>query len=990
MAGTVSIPVALLLFTVEAAAVAGIPAPAPVVQIEGGGAIEGEIGVFDETGRLLRRMTGLGYPESLAATESGRFIVADYEAGRVLELDETGAVSWTWQGREHGFRPERVAPLSSGGVLVAGEGDVAEVGRDGIVVWRTPLPLPASVVGLGPSRDGSVLLVLQNQVWRVGKGETARRLAFDGPPPFFLHGDRRPAGGLILWDHSWGRAFEVDAEGNRLVILREMAVNLPTALSLDPSGTPVYVSEAFTIRQPRSAAPVAFHVTFEPMGVIFLSATNHYALAYRRIPDGTWPDTRPQPSGPPFFLHRRLFAWLLGALLIGALLHFLRWKLYPRKALAAPGPAPATAPPAPRPVFRVLALAAFTAGLGLAAAGHFRLTHGAAPGWLSLYVCGVVLAAAASVAGPRFFRQATDPFWTAVTSAKPDLRGWPLLAASGSLVAAGTFLLFFLSARHADSVDVTGLFFSLNLLLLLTALLFASRPRGVPALLLPLGVAAVTLLYRLSEAPANTHFDFNWYAWHAWRLLTGAVTNPWESGFVAVPVIGLLPEMAGFALAGAGPVGFRLGSALFGMTAPVAAYLLGAAYRDRRTGLLAGIFLAGSLPFIHLTRIPTAGDAATASLWTLALFALAVRSNNPGWWIATGSAAGFTLCLWPAARIGPLACFVAGVLLAIRSPRQAARRWFGPLLMALALAVWISPILPLWIENPSFAFPRAESSLEIYRSGEGLKTERLQASFGAPLRNALGGFFVLNDNSTQGSISPACNDAEAILLATGLAIALVEGFSANVLLVTAFGLVLLFLGAFASSPPWYTRLLPAIPIAAILMARVVAAGLDLLPVFSRTARRAVFALAAIGAVYLSPAPNLRRYLQYETSERALWESTAVAHRLRTLPRDLRLYVLLARRPDWSLSPVFCPPRLGEILPLIWDRRLSEIHDLYTALPLPPGPKAIVVPADDSGEGARAVMALFPAARVEPIRGRRGEPLATLVRIEGSALPPDPR
>ncbi|MGE5346973.1 MAG: glycosyltransferase family 39 protein, partial [Acidithiobacillales bacterium] len=916
-----------------------------------------------------------------AVTEDGRFLVADGARDRILELDETGAISWSWRGKEDGLRPRRVVPLPSGDVLVAGDGGVAEIRRDESIAWRAPLPIPGMVAGFGQSPDGSVLLVLDNQVWRLGPDGTARRLTFDGPAPLFLHAAPRPSGGLVLWDHSWRLAYEVEARGDRLVAIREFPVTLPTTFSLDPSGVPVYISDAYTVSHLRGGTGVTFRVPFEPRAVGYLPTAGHYLLAYQRTPDLTWPDTRPRPSEVSVFRRPRLFAWLLGALIVGALFHAVKWKRLPRTAPAAFAPPPPVPPPTSRPALRASALALFAAGLSLATLGQLRLTRGAEAGWLPLYLCGAALAAAAVVAGRRLAPTSKDPFWSRLARARPDLSGWPLLLASGVLVVAGTVWLFLLSARHADPVDVTGLFLALNLFLALTALLFASRPPLVPALLLPLGVAAVTFLYRLAEVPANTHFDFNWYVWPAWKLLTGVLTNPWEHGFVPVPVIGLIPEMLGLALAGESGLGFRLGSALFGMTAPLAVYLLGRAYRDRRTGLLAAIFLAGSLPFIHFTRVPSAGEAATASLWTLAVFALALRSNNPGWWIATGSAAGFTLYLWPAARVAPLACFVAGLLLAARSPRQAARRWFGPLLAALALAVWIAPVLPLWIQNAGFAFPRAESSIEVYRFGEGIRAERLRSSFGVPLRNALGGFFVLYDNSTQGSLSPACNDAEAVLLATGLVIVLVEGLSANVLLLAQFGLTLLFLGAFATSPPWYTRLLPAVPVAAILMARTVVAGLDLLPAVSRTARQAVFAVAAAAVLFLSPVSNFRRYLRYETEERPLWESTAIADSLRALPKDVRLYVLLAWRPDWSLHAPLLPPRLGEIMPLIWDLRLTEIHDLTTALPLPPGPKAIVIPRDDFGEGVRAVTRLFPEARLEPVRGRRGEPLASLLLID---------
>jgi hypothetical protein len=482
------------------------------------------------------------------------------------------------------------------------------------------------------------------------------------------------------------------------------------------------------------------------------------------------------------------------------------------------------------------------------------------------------------------------------------------------------------------------------------------------------------------DVPTNVHFDFVFESVSALEVLERRLRSIFEEGFVPVPVIGLLPEMTGFLLAGPTEVGFRLGPALAGISGVVATYVLGAVWRSRATGLLGAIFLAGAVPWIHFNRLSTTGVSAVAGLWLLVFFSLALKTNRAGWWLLGGWVAGWCFTLWPSSRVAPLACVLAGAVLALRSPRAAARRWAGPPLMALAFLLWLAPMLPLWRARPRLAMPRAQESLEVYKPQGGLNVERLKASFGEPLARSAGWFFKTPDQSTQGSMSPALNTTEAALFVAGIAVALAAGFSLNVLLLLYVGLVLLVLGAFAGSPPWYTRMLPSLPVACVFMGAAAAEALDFLRLPSARLRAAALAAAAVAALSLCPAENLKRYVAYELG-RPAWEATLLGRRLRTLGPGRTIYIDITDRSDWSLDMSDDrPPRLGEMLPFVWRLHLVEIRELDYAAPLAPGPKAVVVPRERIDRDVPRLLAAWPNARVEDIPGPGG-PYARILVID---------
>src|SRR5262249_55189769 len=138
----------------------------------------------------------------------------------------------------------------------------------------------------------------------------------------------------------------------------------------------------------------------------------------------------------------------------------------------------------------------------------------------------------------------------------------------------------------------------------------SGQGRSWRALLFPafaLCVGMFTIGYRLRDVPTNIHFDYVFYALQAYKLLKGYYSDIWLNGFVPAPAIGMVPEVLGLSLAGMGELGIRLGSAIYGWSGILAVYWLGRLYRDSKTGLLAALFLAGSIPYIHFSRVPGNG-----------------------------------------------------------------------------------------------------------------------------------------------------------------------------------------------------------------------------------------------------------------------------------------------------------------------------------------------------------------------------------------------
>jgi hypothetical protein len=999
---------AFLAVTLAAPALADGPF---TIAIPGDGAPAGEVGFFDATGRHLGRLTGLGEPAHLAPAGDDRFLVLDRATGRLLELDADGHVTRDQKCPPENPHPDRAALLDNGHVLLASEYRATEIDASGNTVTAFDAPPNVHLLGAARLADGSTIFSSTEEpepILRRAAGATA----FEHVPlgegyaharySLRLEAAAPSSSGFLLWHHDFETVSRMAVENGRITVKGSYAMPLVWKVAADPTGGIVGISDSFEIRRVAAdRTSTRFRVPFAPLGAVYLPGRDIYAVSYVRLPAAAWPDSWLAGASATKFPWSKLALFMLFGIAVGAAVFFASGR--PRAAAPGDGPsdAPLSSPPnvssagRPAPARRLASTAAafvplvlYTAALILTRRGVLQLDALFHPERDVPLLLGFGLALAAAV-WDRVATRRRDPYWQAVLAAPAeDRRLLMALFGGAAVLAAGMALLYRWRAAKAEA-DSACLWAGLHVLVFaMVAASFRGRVRLREAarahwpVAVPLGAACVTHLYRLLDVPTNIHFDFVYTSVSALELLDGRLQSIFQPGFVPVPVVGLLPEMAGFLLAGPTETGFRLGPALAGISGVLAVYILGTAWRGRATGLLGAIFLAGAVPWIHFNRMSATGVSAVAGLWLLVFFALALKTNRAGWWLLGGWVAGWCFYLWPASRVAPVACFLAGIVLALRSPRATARRWAGPPLMALVFLLWIVPLLPLWIALPNYAMPRAQESLEVYKPQGGLNHERLRASFGRPLAMSAGWFFATPDQSSQGSMSPALNTTEAALFVAGVAIALAAGFSLNVLLVLYVGLVLLVLGAFAGSPPWYTRMLPSLPIACAFMGAAAASVLDSLRLPGWRLRAAALAAAVAAALSFSTAANLKHYVAYESQQRPMWEATALGRRLRTLGPGRTVYLVSTNRPDWSLNVQNGgrPPRLGEMLPYVWNLHLVEIPELGEGAVLAAGPKAIVVPRERIATDVPRLLAAWPQARVEELPGVGG-PWAQILLID---------
>jgi hypothetical protein len=957
------------------------------------------------------RLTGLGEPAHLAPAGEDRFLVLDRATGRLLELDPNGRVTRDQKTPPTNPHPERAALLENGHVLFATEAGATEIDADGRVVAELDAPQNVRLLGAARLADGSTIFSSTEEpepILRHGPGSKG----FERIPlgegyaharfALRLEAEAPSSSAFLLWHHDLAGVNRMAIENGQLVLKGFYPLPLTWKLTADPKGGVVAITDAFEIRRAVPDGTVTrFRVPFFPLGAVYLPGRDLYAVSYVRVPGAAWPESWLAGASATKFPWSRFALFALFGAALGAAVFFARG--HPPAAAPGDGPsdAPLGTPPdassatRPAPARRLASTAAafvplvlYAAALVLTRRGVLQLDAEFHPERDVPLLLGFGLALAAAL-WDRVATRRKDPYWQAVLAAPAEDRRLLLaLFAGAAALAAGLALLYRWRAMKAPEADSACLWAGLHVLVFgMVAASFRGRVRLLEAarahwpVIVPLAAACVTHLYRFLDAPTNIHFDFVYCSVSALELMDGRLPSIFQTGFVPVPVVGLLPEMAGFLLAGPTETGFRLGPALAGISGVLAVYVLGTAWRGRATGLLGAIFLAGAVPWIHFNRMSTTGVSAVAGLWLLVFFALALKTNRAGWWLLGGWVAGWCFYLWPASRVAPVACFLAGLVLALRSPRATARRWAGPPLMALVFLVWLLPLLPAWVATPNLALPRAQESLEVYKPQGGLNHERLRASFGRPLAMSVGWFFATPDQSSQGSMSPALNTAEATLFVAGVALALAAGFSLNVLLLLDVALVLLVLGAFAGSPPWYTRMLPSLPVACTFMGAAAAALLEYLRLPGARGRAAALALAAACALALSPAVNLRRYVAYEIQERPMWEATALGRRLRTLGPGRTVYLVSTGRSDWSLNVNGeRPPRLGEMLPYVWNLHLVEIRELEEGVALAAGPKAIVVPRERIAADVPRLLAAWPQARVEELPGVGG-PWAQILLID---------
>lgn len=975
---------------VVAASAAAAPAPpgeVPTVSVSRTGL--GEVSQYRD-GKLVRRWTGLSGIRSLQVTGPGRLGVFEQDNRRFLEFDSSGTV----------LRGVPLAAidifggsvLSNGHLLVSvGRQGVIELDGSGNVSWRAPPPEATSeVVAAVRGADGRTLCAVRRAgaaLYVAASGASdwsAVRLSDIEPfaDPWLRPGLRAldsTGRRFALWYQPWTGWRRLDwkeGEDPRAAdVPAEAGVQAIAGLS---GGTTWVARTPYEVLELSPTSAELGKVTIaDEVQDIAAAADGSLFVAVERTPDRERPAHLPPAPDHRPFAWSVLALWVSGSLAFLATLQAVVWKRSGAGTASAGSPeleVPALREAVRAPAGRrwIFASATFVLGVGLAAVGCLRIReHPPRPG-MALLFSGVVLAAAAAQWWSRRVCGNVDFRWLETSAARfPRWLSLPTWIVVAVLLGGGA-LLWLWQSRGIHPFASVSLWVALQVVAagFLALSRRPARARAIPwetllhlALLLALGW--ILLSRDLDGVPRNVHNDVGSTVEFALRLLEGRAPGLFAGGYAEIPYPGHLPTSLGLLLEGKTVVGSRWGGMLVGLLAVLGTYALGREYRSPRLGLFAATLLLASIPFLHFSRSTPFGEVAAYSAWLLYLLLRAVRTANPGAWLLLGVVGGWGLLLFYSARVALAGVIVAGVFLALRSPRVTLRRWYGPLLFALGFAVAVVPMVPYWRSHPSAFLHRMDTSFALYDPRSGFHAEVLERITGKPFLTTLGMFYNQGDASGQGTLSPAAGPIEAALLSVGLAVVLADGFGANVACLAWFLTMLLGCGTFTEATPWFTRLVAVAPVAALFMARVVDLFLGTLPIRRAGSERAVTALAFAGLIVLA-AGNFEKYRRYEHALPAS-DFTAFGRAALALGPRYRFACVTFQRAEFScLHPSF--------LPFLAGLDVRDLRDPIRAMPFPAGrPMALMIsferfvphPADPK-ELIAAILLRYPAASVRSV------------------------
>lgn len=974
----------------------------------------GTIQVMDLQGKRLRRIVGVRNPAAAFRMSDGRTVVYDVAGREVLSLLESGTgavtVGRTWQMPEGSGEPVALYSATPESLFVVDrKGQTFTLSGDALVASSKP---PAGVEAL--ASGGAVLTDGRILVLR-SPGEPLAQSLFTIRPdgavwnPVAVSGNLRtsmqnPAGlaaagsSIFLWRGGnenilYGTYSEGTLNVSGTFRYPDPALIVPTG-SNDTFVITLFGKVARLDRNFISTAEYQFINV--PAASVFDPRESALWLLHQSPQQREWPEWRNSvlhQQAQPF--NWDLFWPIVSAAVVGAVVWALvavRWgyeaPTIPRERIRREYAALSW-----RVVAAAVALLGIVGGgLFLAWRGQAQLLAGAERNsWLTPYLIGAILVAVATEAWRRWQPNCDEPerFATILKQPAPALGVAYLIPLV--VIAALAAVLYSMgiaqqyNCGYREAVFCAGLVFVLSILLvdawLCRAHIKARIAAEWPFFTVPLVVGMVTFFYRLEDLPYNTHFDFTLHAFVAEQFVRGVTNGWWEWGSVPAPVIGSIPEMLGFLIAGFSPFGYRLGSALFNLSAVFAVYLLGREYRNPRVGFWAALILAGNAIFVHFGRLMSNGSAATLALWAVVTAVLAISYKRSSLWLLAGVVSAATFYQWPVARVGAVAAALMYGVVALRFPIRYLRQLPHHIFGAAGVALLLAPLVTIWMVYPERLMPRAQESLTGLKISAATGSVEVLESTPQLFFRSLGWIFSEYDRSSQGSVSPGFNSVEAVLFACGLAILLLEGASLNIVLGCMLVVTLLVCGAWAVGPPWYTRVLPTAPIACVIIARTIE---NLHNVCSR-ARRSVFwgifILLSMVVLYVSTWTNVERYYRYETAavrRNNLQPHIAIGRAIdKAGPKHLYVMLVLGE-PSW----LFSDSSIGHLLPYISQRRLKECYDVRSELPVQPGEsKAFVVQLKRQNIDIPVIQQFHPDATVTPIEDINRDRVAYMVVVD---------
>jgi outer membrane protein assembly factor BamB len=160
----------------------------------------------------------------------GRLLVAEGSAYQVTERDRQGKVLWSHKTDGYATTVKR---LPNGNVFFSGYGEMAEVTREGKVVFSYKSPF-GTIYRVQRLRNGNLLFATTGRVMEIDRtGKQVRNVVIPGGTGIWAHVELLPNGHYLVAQYSANKVIELDADGK---VHWQVTVTTPSSASRLPNG----------------------------------------------------------------------------------------------------------------------------------------------------------------------------------------------------------------------------------------------------------------------------------------------------------------------------------------------------------------------------------------------------------------------------------------------------------------------------------------------------------------------------------------------------------------------------------------------------------------------------------------------------------------------------------------------------------------------------------------------------------------------------------
>ena len=501
-------------------------------------------------------------------------------------------------------------------------------------------------------------------------------------------------------------------------------------------------------------------------------------------------------------------------------------------------------------------------------------------------------------------------------------------------------------------------------------------------LLLLFGIALTSRLYHLTTLPFNLDGDFAAVGLQARAIATGGERRLFAYGWAAIPMIGFMPSALTMRLAGPGLLGLNLAGVIEGLLIIVGVYLLGCELFHPRVGVLAASLLTISYTFLHFSRTSAYIDPVVFTVWALYLLVRALRHGSGLAAVASGGLMALDCEMYYAGRAVVLIAPLVALLVVGRSRRWLVARWREFLLVVLAGAVVLGPMLLLFIRDRDSFGSRARDVLILSPdAAHHMMSKYGVETFGAMVlqqaRHTALVFHAGADKSTQfGARRSFLDPFSAAAMTLGIGYALVRWRTLGGRFALLWLVTILVVGCLLTvNAPFFPRIVglaaPAALLGAAALDRIDALVRELLSKWSRVPGWLVPGGVLAVALALTARANWSWYVTtYES-----W-ATARGHLARYLEARPELRVYSVAIPVWWA-------RDREFEFLAPGQMINDL-DAATVRKGDFDPSAVLVISPSERSLVLALRARFPDATIEAHRGNTPAEVAFYVfRRSGS-------